>query len=181
MATTRKTTTNRTPTKKTAAKKAAAKKSTAKKTTAKKTTAKKPAAKKSTGNKTAARKTTAKQTTADRNAERNAERTTPAEEPRTGTAANGARKLGAAGAARSAAEQLAGLTGRQPECVVGIEKADGGWTVDLEVVESRRIPDSTDVLAIYAVDVDAEGELLSYHRVRRYIRGKGGDGEEGRR
>jgi hypothetical protein len=82
--------------------------------------------------------------------------------------------------ARSAAEQLAQLTGREPECVIGIESLDHtGWRVDLEVVESRRIPDSTDVLAIYEVEVDTSGELVGYHRSRRYIRGKWGDGRDG--
>jgi hypothetical protein len=88
-------------------------------------------------------------------------------------------RLSALKVARSAAEQLAELTGREPECVVGIESLDHtGWRVDLEVLESRRIPDSTDVLAIYEVEVDTSGELLGYHRSRRYIRGRGGDGRE---
>lgn len=90
------------------------------------------------------------------------------------------RRTTAMEAARSAAEQLAELTGREPECVVGIESVDhDGWHVDLEVVESRRIPDSTDVLAIYQVHVDEAGDLLGYRRERRYIRGRGGDGGEG--
>jgi hypothetical protein len=75
-------------------------------------------------------------------------------------------------AARRAAEHVAGFTGRSPESVVSIDRADGGWQVGVEVVEARRIPDTQDVLAIYEVDVDAGGNLLSYRRIRRYARGE---------
>ena len=78
--------------------------------------------------------------------------------------------------ARSAVEQLSALTGRVPECVIGIERTDDGWQVELEVVESRRIPDSTDLLATYRVEVDQDGDLVGYQRVSRYVRGKAGDG-----
>jgi hypothetical protein len=77
--------------------------------------------------------------------------------------------------ARAAAEQLTELTGRRPEVVVGVERNDDGWQVELEVVESRRIPDSTDILATYRVQVDEDGELMGYYRAQRYVRGKGGD------
>lgn len=82
---------------------------------------------------------------------------------------------------RLAAQQLAELTGRVPECVIGIERAEEGWLVELEVVESRRIPDSTDILATYRVEVDADGELMGYHRAQRYVRGKSGSGDGGGR
>jgi len=77
--------------------------------------------------------------------------------------------------ARAAAAQLTELTGRRPEVVVGVERNDDGWQVELEVVESRRIPDSTDILATYRVQVDENGELMGYYRAQRYVRGKGGE------
>jgi hypothetical protein len=77
--------------------------------------------------------------------------------------------------ARAAAEQLTALTGRRPEVIVGVERNDDGWQVELEVVESRRIPDSTDILATYRVQVDEDGEMMGYYRAQRYVRGKGGD------
>ena len=98
-----------------------------------------------------------------------------------GSGGSGSTKLSAMKVARSAAQQLAELTGRAPECVIGIERSEDGWVVDLEVVESRRIPDSTDILATYRVQVDEDGELMAYHRAQRYVRGKGGDGDGGRR
>jgi len=75
-------------------------------------------------------------------------------------------------AARRAAQQVAEFTGRSPECVVSIDREDGGWQVGVEVVEIRRIPDTQDILAIYEVRVDQGGDLLSYRRTRRYARGE---------
>jgi hypothetical protein len=39
----------------------------------------------------------------------------------------------------------------------------------------RRIPESTDVLALYEVDADEKGNLMGYRRVRRYTRGAAGE------
>ena len=89
-----------------------------------------------------------------------------------------ARGLSAARAARAGLHQIAELTGKKPEGVTGVEPADDGWLVGVEVVEDRRIPSSADILAIYEADVDDEGELASYRRVRRYSRGSGGGSEE---
>lgn len=81
----------------------------------------------------------------------------------------------ASSVAASAAQQLLELTGKQAEGVTGLERTDDGWTVQVEVVEVRRIPDTTDVLALYEVDVDDDGDLTGYHRVRRYARGVPGE------
>jgi hypothetical protein len=89
-----------------------------------------------------------------------------------------ARGLSAARAARAGLHQIAELTGKKPEGVTGVEPADDGWVVGVEVVEDRRIPSSTDILAVYEADVDSEGELASYRRIRRYSRGSGGGSEE---
>jgi hypothetical protein len=77
--------------------------------------------------------------------------------------------------AAMAADQLLELTGKAAEGVTGLERTDDGWKVQVEVVEVRRIPDTTDVLALYEVDVDEDGELESYHRLRRYSRGAPGE------
>jgi Gas vesicle synthesis protein GvpO len=82
--------------------------------------------------------------------------------------------LTAGKAARRAMEQLQELTSREVEGVVGIDKNDdGGWTITVEVVESRRIPETADVLAEYEVILDAAGSLDSYRRQARYVRGRG--------
>ncbi|GAA3956481.1 hypothetical protein GCM10023085_43800 [Actinomadura viridis] len=85
--------------------------------------------------------------------------------------------LSAADAAERAVHHVTGLTGRTAESVIGIERAgqkDEGWRVTVEVVETHRIPDSADILAIYQAEVDGAGELVSYRRLRRYPRGRAG-------
>jgi Gas vesicle synthesis protein GvpO len=77
--------------------------------------------------------------------------------------------------AAQAASELLELTGKAAEGVTGLERTEDGWTVEVEVVEVRRIPDTTDVLALYEVTTDKQGSLMGYRRVRRYARGSAGD------
>jgi hypothetical protein len=71
------------------------------------------------------------------------------------------------GRARTQIEQL---LGSQPERVSGVDRSDGSWHVTVEVVELRRIPDSTDVLSSYEVVLDEDGNLVRLERRRRYRR-----------
>jgi hypothetical protein len=79
---------------------------------------------------------------------------------------------------KDAAQQLAVLTGRRPEKVLGLEQGDNkGLRVSFELVELERIPHSTDLLGCYVVEVDDDGDLVSYERKHRYQRGQAdGDG-----
>jgi hypothetical protein len=88
------------------------------------------------------------------------------------TAEENRRRISLVRVARRAAEQVAALTGRHPESVISIEPRDGDWCVGVEVVETRRIPDAADILAIYEVLVRSSGDLISYRRTRRYTRGQ---------
>ncbi|MFI9594528.1 gas vesicle protein [Nonomuraea sp. NPDC052265] len=65
------------------------------------------------------------------------------------------------------------LTGKEAESVTLVEPAEDGWLVGVEMVEDRRIPSSGDTLALYEIELDMAGGLLSYRRVRRYKRGSG--------
>jgi Gas vesicle synthesis protein GvpO len=69
-----------------------------------------------------------------------------------------------------ARRQLGMLLGTEAERVSGLERADRGWTVMLEVVEVSRIPESTDVLATYEVTLDDDRNVVSVARKRRYRR-----------
>ena len=74
-----------------------------------------------------------------------------------------------------AKEQLRTLTGYGIDSVAGFAKTDGGWHLAVTVVELHRIPAATDVLANYEVDLDEAGDIVSYHRGRRYFRDQVGD------
>ena len=120
------------------------------------------AEKRSPAKKTAKR--TAKKSDADRPAKR-------ASAPR----APAAKRATASQVAAQAAQQLLELTGKGVEGVTGLERTEDGWQVHVEVVEVRRIPDTTDVLALYEVQVDEDGDLMGYRRLRRYARGVPGE------
>ncbi|MER7891773.1 gas vesicle protein [Micromonospora sp. NPDC094482] len=81
--------------------------------------------------------------------------------------------LSAAEAAREGLRQVVELTGREPVGTTSLRAVQDGWLVGVEVVEDRRIPASTDLLGLYEVELDLDGVLLGYRRVRRYQRGKG--------
>lgn len=94
-------------------------------------------------------------------------------QPKSGQPANrtGTKSLGAA--VHAAMQQFAELTGRTPDSVTGarsLENGDG-WSVLVDVVELERIPASTSVLATYRVDLDGDGSITGYERLRRYTRG----------
>ena len=71
--------------------------------------------------------------------------------------------------------QLQDLIGRPIEAVTGIEKNGTEWTVQVEVVELQRIPNTTDVLGVYEVTVDKDGELTGTRRTRRFYRSEAGE------
>ncbi|MFG2826845.1 gas vesicle protein [Streptomyces sp. NPDC048434] len=73
--------------------------------------------------------------------------------------------------ARRAAELLQGLISQRVEGVSAVRRTDGGWCVEVDVLELARIPDTTSLLATYEVKLDDDGELLEYYRTHRYRRG----------
>nr|WP_067864203.1 gas vesicle protein GvpO [Nocardia shimofusensis] len=83
-------------------------------------------------------------------------------------------------AAAAATEQLRALIAKEPEGTTSMAPTEDGWTVEIEVLEDRRIPSSSDMLALYEVEIDMDGNLLAYHRTRRYSRGSADIGGSGR-
>lgn len=75
-----------------------------------------------------------------------------------------------------AREYIAEMTERQPLQMTSVSPTEDGWLVEVEVIEDRRIPSSSDILALYEVELDDTGELLAYQRTRRYLRGQTGNG-----
>lgn len=69
-----------------------------------------------------------------------------------------------------AKKHVEAVLGSEPEGVSGVERSNGNWRVNVEVVQLRRIPESTDILASYAVVLDGDGDLVSVQEMRRYRR-----------
>lgn len=84
-------------------------------------------------------------------------------------------KLTAPQVVRQAKEQLSMMTGLEPDTVSSFGKDGEGWHVTIEMVEMKRIPNSSDVLATYDILLDEEGNLASYNRTQRYYRSQVAD------
>lgn len=89
--------------------------------------------------------------------------------PREGAPAGTVRSIAA-----RAREQLRELQGRDAESITALERTRDGWRVTCEVLEVERIPNSTDVLATYVIELDGDGDLVAFERVRRYYRAQAG-------
>ena len=92
---------------------------------------------------------------------------------RTGSNGSGPRKrLPGLHVLERAKEQLGVMTGRPPESVSSLEPSEDGWRLTIEVVEIEKIPDTTNVMARYEVEVDDDGNLLGFDLLHRYTRGQ---------
>ena len=72
--------------------------------------------------------------------------------------------------AQRAMRTLAELVGCPAEGITGIRRNDDGWIVEVEVLEVERVPETSDVLASYAVEIDNNGEIVEFRRLQRYLR-----------
>ncbi|HEY8300579.1 MAG TPA: gas vesicle protein GvpO [Jatrophihabitans sp.] len=69
--------------------------------------------------------------------------------------------------ARKVLDDLGGMT---VDRVIGVEAEDDEWRVVLEVVELRRIPNTSDVVARYEVRMSRAGKFRGYRQVARRLR-----------
>lgn len=101
----------------------------------------------------------------------------PATEPEHEDAAEqtGASSSDVASIIARAKEHVEAVIGSEAESVSGVERANGSWRVNVEVVQMRRIPESTDILASYGVALDGDGDLISVQELRRYRRSQADD------
>ena len=81
--------------------------------------------------------------------------------------------MSASSAGAAALTQVRELIGKDLTGITSVEPIDDGWLVEIEVVEERRVPSSSDMLALYEIELDLDGALLAYRRTKRYVRGRG--------
>jgi hypothetical protein len=55
--------------------------------------------------------------------------------------------------------------------VTSITRKNDGWTLSIEVLERKAIPDTMDILGLYEITMNNEGELLSLERKKLRKRG----------
>ena len=82
------------------------------------------------------------------------------------------RRKGLRQLARHAGEEMQEMLGRRVTGVLGMQREDDGWTVTIEVIEVERVPETTNLMGIYKVTLDEDGELVDYRRTRSYHRGQ---------
>ena len=80
-------------------------------------------------------------------------------------------KLSARDLTLAAKATVEDLTGYETETVSGLQWDGETWLVTVEVCELERVPNTTDVMATYVVQLDDRGGLLGYKRERRFQRG----------
>ena len=73
---------------------------------------------------------------------------------------------------KKAEEEFARLSKLPVNAVIGLSKTEEGWVVSLEALERKAIPDTMDLLGLYEVRLDGEGNLLGFERKKLRKRGE---------
>ncbi|MBU0464254.1 MAG: gas vesicle protein [Proteobacteria bacterium] len=71
-----------------------------------------------------------------------------------------------AAAIKKARLELEALTGLEIGSTVSAHPDGDGWQVTLEAIEKKSIPDSMDILGIFEVNLDVDGNISEFNRVR---------------
>jgi gas vesicle protein GvpO len=90
---------------------------------------------------------------------------------RTGEQNSSDGRLSAGDLTLAARRTIEDLTGYPAESVSGFQWDGETWLVSVDVCELERVPNTTDVMATYIVQLDDQGGLLGYKRDRRFQRG----------
>jgi len=51
---------------------------------------------------------------------------------------------------------------KEPETIINVEEKAGEWTVTVEVLERKAIPDTQDLLGRYVIRLNKNGELIGW-------------------
>ena len=85
-------------------------------------------------------------------------------------------RLSAAELGQAALTTVHELTGYEPEAIIGLEWDGEFWDISVDVMELSRIPNTTDVMGSYVVQLDEQGTLRGLKRMRRFVRGSADQG-----
>ena len=66
---------------------------------------------------------------------------------------------------------IANLGKRSDDGVTSMSRIDNGWAISIEVLERKAIPDTMDILGLYEIIINNEGDLLSLERKKLRKRG----------
>jgi hypothetical protein len=71
-----------------------------------------------------------------------------------------------------AREEFVSLGKKPADGITGLSKTEEGWSILMEALERKAIPDTMDVLGLYELRLDNEGHLLSLDRKKLRKRGE---------
>ena len=71
-----------------------------------------------------------------------------------------------------AREEFISLGKKPADGITGLSKIEEGWSILLEALERKAIPDTMDVLGLYELRLDNDGHLLSLDRKKLRKRGE---------
>lgn len=69
-----------------------------------------------------------------------------------------------------AKNEITATIGLQLESISSVRKDGEQWMVHADMLELQMTPDTQDILGVYEVILDADANLLSYHRLGRHRR-----------
>ncbi|MBN1191315.1 MAG: gas vesicle protein [Dehalococcoidales bacterium] len=70
---------------------------------------------------------------------------------------------------------MADMGKKSDDGITGLSRTEDGWTVSIEIIERKAIPDTMDILGLYEMRLSNEGDLLSLERKSLRKRGDTGD------
>jgi hypothetical protein len=73
---------------------------------------------------------------------------------------------------KKAQDEFAQLSQLSVNAAVGLSRAEEEWVVSIETVERKAIPDTMDVLGLYEVRMDSDGNLTGFERKKLRKRGE---------
>jgi hypothetical protein len=79
-------------------------------------------------------------------------------------------RLSAAELSQAALLTVGQLTGYRPEAVTGLVWDGELWQVTVDAHELERVPNTSDVIGSYVVQLDEKGTLRGYRRTGRFQR-----------
>ncbi len=73
---------------------------------------------------------------------------------------------------KKARDEFAALSKLPVDAVIGLSKAEGEWVVSLEALERKAIPEAMDILGLFEIHLDSDGNLIRFERKKLRKRGE---------
>ncbi len=73
---------------------------------------------------------------------------------------------------KKARDEFATLSKLPVDAVIGLSKAEGEWVVSLEALERKAIPEAMDILGLFEIHLDSDGNLIRFERKKLRKRGE---------